>query len=160
MCSSPPINEELLRLLGQHLSSLSVIAHVRYFPTEKADRVIAQLASSYYPDHIETARLELRFRVNGDFNVYYGEAWDAERWACRWDQHPNTHNSREHFHPPPQPEETTAIDAVYPSEPEAVLRRILETVERRINLLWTATTDPIYPAEYEFSGEFGEICLS
>ncbi|RLM83862.1 hypothetical protein D3D02_16340 [Halobellus sp. Atlit-38R] len=159
MGQSDELNEELLRILGQHLASLSVIATVQYFPAEKKDRVVAQLVESYYPEEIDTARLELRFRMNGDFNIQYIETWDSEQWACRWDRHPNTHNTREHFHQPPRPRETTALDASYPSEPSDILRVVLETLKQRINAVWATTNEPVYPAEYEFTGEYGDAYL-
>lgn len=159
MSRSDGINEELLRVLGRHLASLSAVTTVQCFPVGKEDRVVAHVVEQYYPGHIEAGRLELRFRLNGDFNVQYIEEWDDEQWACRWDRHPNAHNAREHFHPPPSPQAGTAIDASYPSEPAAVLREIVATVETRINTLWTISDDPIYPAEYEFNGEYGETYL-
>jgi hypothetical protein len=159
MEDSNELNEELLRILGEHLASLSVTTTVRYFPPEKEDRIVAQFVESYYPEYIATARLELRVRMNADFNIQYIEAWDTEQWACRWDRHPNVHNTREHFHPPPNPRVDTAIDASYPAELPDILRVILATLEQRINTLWTTPSDPVYPTEYEFTGEYGETYL-
>ncbi|GAA0297003.1 hypothetical protein [Halarchaeum salinum] len=149
------LNEERLRILSRHLADLSLVETVRYFPAGKEDRVVATLEISYYPDVVDLARLEVRVRLNGDFNFQYFEGWSGEQWSCRWDRHPNSHNTRDHFHVPPDPHEEAAVDASYPSTPTDVLRLVLETIEHRINDLWTSTTDPTFPSEYEFTGEFG-----
>ncbi|GGL60552.1 hypothetical protein [Halocalculus aciditolerans] len=153
------LNEERLRILGRYLADLSLVETVQYFPSEKEDRVVAAFDHRYYPDVVDASRLELRLRLNGDFNVQYFEEWAGEQWSCRWDRHPNTHNTRDHFHVPPTPSEAAAVDASYPPDPTAVLRCVLETVERRINDLWTATTDPVFPSEYAFAGEYGASYL-
>lgn len=149
------LNEERLRILGSRLAGLSLVDTVRYFPPEKEDRIVTTILSSSYPNVVDAASLELRLQLNGEFNILYLEDWAGERWACRWDRHPNTHNSRDHFHIPPRPHEEHAIDAAYPNDLNDVIRLVLKTVENRINDLWTATTDPVFPAEYEFSREYG-----
>ncbi|WP_199897075.1 hypothetical protein [Halarchaeum acidiphilum] len=146
-------------MLGRFLANLSLVETVQYFPAGKEDRVVADLETSYYPDVVDSSRLELRVRLNGDFNFQYFEDWSGEQWSCRWDRHPNTHNTREHFHVPPDPHEEAAVDASYPSESSDVLRCVLETVERRINDLWATTTDPVFPSEYEFDDEYGSTYL-
>jgi hypothetical protein len=153
------LNEERLRILGRYLADLSLVATVRYFPPGKEDRVIAHLETSYYPDVVDTARLEVRVRLNGEFNMQYFEEWAGKYWSCRWDRHSNTHNTRDHFHVPPDPHEKTAVNASYPSAPDDVIRLVLNTLEHRINDLWTTTTDPVFPREYEFTGEYGDSYL-
>lgn len=148
------LNEERMRILGGRLADLSVIETVQYFPSGKEDRVVATLQSSYYPNVVDTTTLEIRLRLNGEFNIQYFEEWTGEHWSCRWDRHPNTHNTRDHYHVPPQPREEGAVDAVYPDDPNDVLRVVLQTIEKRINDIW-ATTDPVFPSEYEFGQEYG-----
>jgi hypothetical protein len=63
------LNEERLRILGRYLADLSLVATVRYFPPGKEDRVIAHLETSYYPDVVDTARLKVRVRLNGEFKL-------------------------------------------------------------------------------------------
>ncbi|WP_226908667.1 hypothetical protein [Haloferax massiliensis] len=46
------------------------------------------------------------------------------------------------------------IDAVYPDDPNDVLRMVLESIEKRINDIW-ATTDLVFRSEYEFEQEDG-----
>lgn len=154
------LNEERMRLLGGRLADLSMVESVRYFPSEKPDRIVTSIGTSYYPDVVDGATLELRLRLNGDFNFQYREEWAGERWSCRWDRHPNAHNTRDHFHVPPRPHEGTAIDAVYPTDPNDVLGRILRTIDERINDLWVAIPEPTFPTEYEFAYEFGVDYLS
>ena len=64
------------------------------------------------------------------------------------------HNTRDHYHVPPQPGEERVIDAVYPDAPNDVLRMVLESIEKRIHDIW-ATTDLVFPSEYEFEQEDG-----
>ncbi|MFC7199699.1 hypothetical protein [Halospeciosus flavus] len=148
-----------MRLLGSRLADLDLIEMVQYFPSGKEDRVVVSFEASYFPNVVDTANLEFRLRLNGDFNFQYREDWSGESWTCRWDRHPNSHNRREHFHIPPRPQEENAIDADFPDNPNEILKLILETIENRINDLWTATTNPEFPAEYEFEGEYGDDWL-
>lgn len=38
---------------------------------------------SQFPEHIQTARLDIRWYVGGDFSVHYIEEWaDGTRWEC------------------------------------------------------------------------------
>ncbi|MFC7205244.1 hypothetical protein ACFQJC_17175 [Haloferax namakaokahaiae] len=148
------LNEERMRILGGRLADLSVIETVQYFPSGKEDRVVATLRSNYYPNVVDTATLEIRLRLNGEFNIQYLEEWAGEGWSCRWDRHPNTHNTHDHYHVPPQPREESAVDAVYPDDPNDVLRVVLQTIEKRINDIW-GTTGLIFPSEYEFKQEYG-----
>jgi len=152
------LNEERMRLLGRHLAELSVIKTVQYFPSGKEDRVVSTLQPNYYPNIVETATLDVRLRLNGEFNMQYYEEWDDERWSCRWDRHPNSHNTDDHYHIPPQPQEERAVDANYPTDPNDVLRLVLQTIETRINEIWSGT-DWVYPSEYEFQYEYGSDYL-
>ncbi|SEL89094.1 hypothetical protein SAMN04488691_11087 [Haloferax larsenii] len=57
---------------------------------------------------------------------------------------------------PINPREASGPDpeAIHSEDPNDVLRMVLETIEKRINDIW-ATTDPIFPSEYEFKQEYG-----
>ncbi|WP_042664583.1 hypothetical protein [Haloferax sp. ATB1] len=148
------LNEERMRLLGSRLAALSMVESVHYFPLEKPDRVVASFEETYYPDVVDAAALELRLRLNGEFNLLYRERWAGDRWVCRWDRHPNTHNTDDHFHVPPRPSETTALDAEYPADMNDVLRLVFETIEARVNEVWAETTAPVYPTEYGFERQY------
>ena len=94
-----------------------------------------ELSGDYYPSRSST-RFEIRWYRNDDFNVHYQEdRWD-EAWKCRWDRHPNAHNSRDHFHPPPAASRTDAHDAQWPDDHRDVCHFVLDYLEERIETLW------------------------
>jgi len=95
----------------------------------------AALSPDYYPRDA-SARLEIRWYRNDDFTVHYQEEHRDEGWKCRWDRHPNSHNSRDHFHPPPDASRTDADDAQWPPDHRDVCRLVLDRVEARIEELW------------------------
>jgi hypothetical protein len=51
-----------------------------------------ELSNDYYPNEIST-RFEIRWYRNDDFNFHYQEVRQDGAWKCRWDRHPNGHNS-------------------------------------------------------------------
>ncbi len=95
----------------------------------------AELSDEYYPNDA-SARFEIRWYRNDDFNVHYQEERQDGVWKCRWDRHPNTHNSRDHFHPPSEASRRNAEDAEWPGDHRDVCRLILDRVEERIETLW------------------------
>ncbi|WP_254864137.1 hypothetical protein [Halovivax gelatinilyticus] len=94
-----------------------------------------ELSDAYYPDGA-SARLEIRWYRNDDFSVHYQEERQDSRWACRWDRHPDSHNTRDHFHPPPAASRTDATDAGWPNDHRDVCRLVLDRIEERIETLW------------------------
>nr|WP_276253263.1 hypothetical protein [Halovivax sp. TS33] len=94
-----------------------------------------ELSSEYYPRKAST-RFEIRWYRNDDFNFHYQEERRDSMWECRWDRHPNAHNSRNHFHPPPDASRTDAEDAQWPNDHRDVCRLVLDCVEERIETLW------------------------
>lgn len=94
-----------------------------------------ELSSDYYPGEV-SARFEFRWYRNDDFNFHYQEEHPDSTWKCRWDRHPNAHNSRAHFHPPPAASRTDAEDAQWPTDHRDVSRLVLDSIEERINTLW------------------------
>ncbi|WP_336001814.1 hypothetical protein [Halorientalis halophila] len=94
-----------------------------------------ELADDYYPSSV-SARLEIRWYRNDDFNFHYQEKRREGTWECRWDRHPNAHNSRDHFHPPPAASRTDATDAEWPADHRDLCRLVLDDLEERIETLW------------------------
>lgn len=93
------------------------------------------LSDDYYPSDV-FARLEIRWYRNDDFNFHYQEEQLDSTWKCRWDRHPNVHNTRDHFHPPPAASRTDAEDAQWPIDHRDICRLILDDIEKRIETLW------------------------
>ncbi len=154
MAPAAELNEELMRIMGSRLGDLDGIDRVEKFPPEKPDRIIATFVNSLYPTPVTTAWLEYRLRLNTDSNVIYIEDWAGDRWACRWDRHENDHNSREHFHPPPNVTTATAMDVDLPADPNRMVETALLFIEDRIRDLWQSEAVS-YPSEYEFRREYG-----
>ncbi|ELZ01034.1 hypothetical protein [Natrialba aegyptia] len=94
-----------------------------------------ELSSDYYPNEA-SARFEIRWYRNDDFNFHYQEQRRDSDWKCRWDRHPNAHNSRDHFHPPPAASRTDAENAQWPDDHRDVSRLVLDRIEERIEMLW------------------------
>ncbi|MFB6189920.1 MAG: hypothetical protein ABEI57_08550 [Halapricum sp.] len=93
------------------------------------------VSDEYYPAAV-SARFEIRWYRNDDFTIHYREERADSVWQCRWDRHPNTHNSREHFHPPPAARRTDAEDAQWPIDHRDVLGLVIDRLEERIETLW------------------------
>lgn len=93
------------------------------------------LASRYYPASVDEATVSVRWYTNDDFKIHYQEEHPERVWKCRWDRHPNPHNTRGHVHPPPDAR-TPGDDASWPTDHRDVLRLVLDDVEERITELW------------------------
>lgn len=93
------------------------------------------LSRDYYPSET-AARFEIRWYRNDDFSVHYQEEQQDSVWKCRWDRHPNAHNARDHFHPPPAASRTDAEDAQWSDDHRDVCRLVVDYIEKRIETLW------------------------
>jgi len=129
-------DRQTLRLLERNLSSDSLIAETAFDPDSYERRLLrGLLEAGRYPDTVTTVRLDIRWFTTGDFSVpYVEEHEDVERWECRWYRHPNTHNTRLHFHKPPTATEITDLEL--PSlHPLDIYFTVLTAVEQRIETL-------------------------
>ena len=96
------------------------------------------LDAGRYQDSVNAAHLDIRWFTTGDFSVHYVEEHErGVRWECRWDRHPNTHNSRLHFHEPPSATEVSDLElpSLHPLELSAT---VLTALEQRIERLWSS----------------------
>lgn len=130
------LDEALLRVLGQRLGSLTRIETVSVFPITHPESVIAQLDTQYYPESLQEVTLECRAYLDGSFHITYKEDWGGQRWLCRWDRHDNPHNSRDHFHQPPDATTADAVNRTYPADILAVLDHVLEYLDERLGDVW------------------------
>ena len=136
--STGPPDRQTLRLLERHLTSDSLIAETAFEPDSYEPRLLrARLLERRYPDSVTATRLDIRWFTTGDFSFHYVEKWDdGEHWECRWDRHPNTHNTRLHFHKPPSATEITDLEL--PSQhPLEVYSTVLSAIEQRLETLWS-----------------------
>ena len=134
--STGPTDRQTLRLLDRHLRSDSLIAETSFEPDSYEPTLLhAFIDTDNYPDSVRAARLDIRWFTTGDFSIHYIEdQQEGTHWECRWDRHPNTHNSRLHFHEPPAA--TTVADLELPSvHPLEVYSTVLTAIEQRIETL-------------------------
>ena len=135
--STGPPDRQTLRLLERHLSSDSLVAETSCDPDSYEPQLLSILLDGdRYPDSVTVARLDVRWFTTGDFSLHYVEEHeDGDRWECRWDRHPNPHNSRVHFHEPPSGTEITDLKlaSLHPLE---VYSTVLTAIEQRIETLW------------------------
>ncbi|WP_276248622.1 hypothetical protein [Haladaptatus sp. YSMS36] len=136
--SASPPDRQTLRLLERHLSADPLVAGTAFDPDSYELRLLhVRFDAGHYPDSIAAARLDIRWFSTGDFSYHYVEDHeDGDRWECRWDRHPNTHNRRLHFHEPPDALEITDLElpSLHPLE---VYSTVLTAIERHIEMLWS-----------------------
>ncbi|MCD2200746.1 MULTISPECIES: hypothetical protein [unclassified Halobacterium] len=135
--STGPPDRQTLRLLERHLASDPLVETTTFDPTPHEPRLLhAHLDTARYPASTTTARLDVRWFTTGDFSFHYLEAnSDTTHWECRWDRHPNTHNTRIHFHHPPDSNDIT--DLSLPSQhPLDVYSTVLDAIEQRLTDHW------------------------
>lgn len=132
--SPAPIDRSVLermqsRFVGSRMTASATVVD------DRKPHLRVELSGEYYPGEI-SARFEIRWYRNDDFNVHYQEEQRDTSWECRWDRHPNAHNSRDHFHPPPSASRNRAEDAQWPPDHRDVGRLVFDRIEERIETLW------------------------
>jgi hypothetical protein len=132
--SPAPIDRAILQRLQSRLADNRLVESVTLVDTERF-HLRATLAADYYPGE-RTGRVEIRWYRNDDFSIHYRETDAGAAWECRWDRHPNAHNTRSHFHPPPDASRTDAADVQVSSGHRDVCRTVFEFLEERIETLW------------------------
>ncbi|WP_436346562.1 hypothetical protein [Natronorubrum sp. FCH18a] len=136
--SSGPPDRQTLRLLERRLANDPLVTRTEYRPDNDEPRVFeGHVDAERYPPSIEAARLDVRWFTTGDFTLHFVEtAATGDRWECRWDRHPNSHNSRLHFHRPPSGNDIVDLE-LPPPHPLDVLSTVLAAVEGRIERAWS-----------------------
>lgn len=131
-----PIDYDILDRLGQRLAGSERFESVEYRPDYAPNSVVFRYDLGYFLAGVERASLQVRWYENDDFSFHYTEHWvDGDRWECRWDRHPNTHNSREHFHPPPDAA-TPGTDESHPDDWRDVVVAVLQELDAHIKAFW------------------------
>lgn len=131
-----PINTEILDRLAAHLARNDRFDDVQTRPAYAPNAVVVDYDLGYFPGEVERAYLRIRWFETDDFSIHYSEQYRTGYvWECRWDCHPNDHNTREHFHPPPDAS-TPGDDAEYPADWRDVLGTVLTRLDGRIEAFW------------------------
>lgn len=131
------VDEATLRYLSRVLGQQREVAGTSLFPANRQESLVVDLDTTYLPEAIGRAWLELRAYTNGEFHVTYAERYLGERRECRWDRHDQPHNSRDHFHPLPDAGTDAAEDRTFPGDLTVVVREtVLPWVQERVGELW------------------------
>ncbi|SNZ15437.1 hypothetical protein SAMN06269185_2486 [Natronoarchaeum philippinense] len=133
--SPAPIDRPILEFLQTRLQGTNQVSRATITDANGHLELNVSLAASYYPASVDKASLAVRWYTNDDFKIHYREVSSDDSWECRWDRHPNPHNSRDHFHPSPAAP-TPGKDASWPNDHRDVLRLVLDEIEARIADLW------------------------
>lgn len=134
--STGPPDRQTFRLLERQLASESLVAETVFEPAAYEPRLLrAVLDPGQYPGSVTEARVDIRWFTTDDFSFHYLESRDGDPWECRWDRHPNTHNTRLHFHEPPTGNDITDLEfsSLHPLD---VYSTVFDAVEQRIESLW------------------------
>ena len=130
------IDTDVLERIGQRLEGSDRFSTVVFQPDYAPSSVVADYDVGYFPSAVERAYLRIRWYETDDFNVHYSEQYvDGDHWEWRWDRHPNDHNARSHFHPPPDAAKP-GDDAAYARDWRDVLSHVLGDLDDRIKAFW------------------------
>ena len=139
--ANAPIDEAILQAVAQTLRTDDRVEEVILVSSEETGEhkhLAVTLDATRYPEPIHDVRLEIQWYRNDGFNIHYRETHtddsDSDVWQCRWDRQLSTHNTREHFHPPPDAGEPT--DTHFPDDYRSVLSLVLAAIRARIDELW------------------------
>lgn len=134
--SRGPIDATILDRIATRLRGSTRFERIERRPAHAPNAVIADYDRGYFPGGVDRAYLRVRWFETDDFSVHYAEQYrSGELWACRWDRHPNDHNTRGHFHPPPDAA-TPGSDETYPDDWRDVLATVLARLDERIDAFW------------------------
>ena len=133
--SPAPIDRPILEFLQTRLRATEQVEQATITNGSGHLELQVSLALRYYPATVSEAILTVRWYTNDDFKMQYREIHPENAWECRWDRHPNSHNTRTHFHPPPDAS-TPGNDASWPTDYRDVISLVLDEIEERIAALW------------------------
>ena len=120
-----PIDRPLLEFLQTRLRATQQVEQATITDASDHLELHVRFASPYYPVTVDEATLTVRWYTNDDFTIHYREVHPDHAWECRWDRHPNPHNTRDHIHPPPAAP-TPGDDASWPTDHRDVLTLVLD----------------------------------
>jgi hypothetical protein len=134
---APEIDRSVLKTIRDRLRTAPQIAAAEIVVADGQTKLEASLTAAATPTGIDRRFLDIRWYTNDDFRIQYQEEWEDRMWCQRWDRHPNAHNGRDHFHPPPDAA-TPGEDRAWPTAFQAVLGFVVNDVRTRTESLWQA----------------------
>jgi len=129
------VDTAVTQRIGRRLQDNPRFERVVSQPSSAPNSVVAEYDLGYFPPAVSAAYLQIRWYETNDFSIHYSEQYDESAWECRWDRHPNSHNTRDHFHPPPDAA-TPGNDTSYATDWRDVLATVLNTLDDRIQAFW------------------------
>lgn len=133
---SGAIDYDILDQIAHRLAGSTRFSVVQSQPEYAPSSVVADYEMGYFPSGVERAYLRIRWFETNDFSVHYSEQYsDDTSWECRWDRHPNGHNTRGHFHPPPDAA-TPGEDAEFADDWRDILTSVLNDLDDRVKAFW------------------------
>ena len=136
----PEIDRAVLEAIRDRLRTAPQIETAEIVVADGQTKLEAKLTAVATPNRIDRRFLDIRWYTNDDFRIHYQEDWPEGTWRQRWDRHPNDHNERDHFHPPPDAA-TPGEDRTWPAAFQAVLKLVVDGVRTRTDSLWEAVDD-------------------
>ncbi|AWB26344.1 hypothetical protein [Halococcoides cellulosivorans] len=130
-----PVDFDRLDVIRDRFASDDRFTRIEAQPDVAPDRLVCVYDDRWYPDHVESARLDVVWYENGDFSIHYHEGYESESFDHRWDRHPSDHNVRDHVHEGPAAP-TPGTDASHPGDWRDVLSMVLSEIEDRQRAFW------------------------
>lgn len=134
--SGAPIDFDRLNAIAERFTTDDRLIEVEVQPEFAPDRIVCRYDPGFYPQRVQSARLEIVWFENGDFSLHYREVHEDGAFDYRWDRHPSAHNTRDHVHPGPDAR-TPGDDTSHPAEWRDVLSMVLGEIEDRQRAFWT-----------------------
>ena len=133
---SAPVDFDVLEDMRTYLVTSARFEELDWRPDDAPDSLVCIYDAGLYPTSVDEASLQITWFKHDDFYVHYQENWaDSEEKPCRWDRHPNDHNTRDHYHPLPDAT-TPGQDDSYSRNWKDVVSRVLREVDGRIEAFW------------------------
>lgn len=134
------VDSDVLARIGRRLDGSRRFDRIAYRPPYAPSSIVADYDLGYFPAAVERAYLRVEWFESDDFHIHYSEQYgDGRSWECRWDRHPNDHNARAHFHPPPDAA-TPGTDASYSSDWRDIMTRVLDALDEHVKSFWESST--------------------
>jgi hypothetical protein len=130
-----PIDFDRLDLIRERFAADERFTRIDEQPAFAPERLVCVYDQRFYPERVQTARLEVVWFENGDFSIHYHETHRTGAFDHRWDRHPSSHNARDHLHPGPDAS-TPGEDTSHPPDWRDVLSMVLTEIEGRQRSFW------------------------
>ena len=131
-----PIDFDRLSVVEKRFATDDRFTGIETQPEFAPERIVCHYDRGFYPQRVQSARLEIVWFENGDFSLHYHEEHRDGSFEHRWDRHPSDHNTRDHIHPGPDAP-TPGDDTSHPEEWRDVLSMVLSEIEERQHAFWT-----------------------